>query len=776
MANNSRQVSNKSKKLNQPRVGKIQMLTKSSKKHHRGSWIWSFLSLLILLGSAGLIIGFGWLSILFILNPERVVWLNKFLPAWIQVPVSKGLKPQTLREIQISLSGQKYLAGEILPLDGEVKNSFLLPIFRNRANCQVNCEELIELRVYQRSQEKWLESQPDVYYDLMSQLLVVGLAESFVEGRVETENQDVKVYLPLTEIGTFTNPKLAPGKWFYLQGKLAQGNKAIAYGQIIHYDPNNNTIRQVLPWKNLHGTLPQWQQVTGNSTLELVLDQTIGLEPNIQVYQIKSSQINHNLIQLAAIQLQNPALNDPEYQKALLLARNGLWTPAFSWLKSLHKRRKFSPTAHAQFNLIRLHSQFTQSQAAKKWASPSQQVLTDLIDGRWEKALQVFTTSPESSQEIANLLKSDRGRLWKRANAALRVNPQRKEVLAWVLLIIAAQRGENRANSWLKQQPNVNPQTYTELQDLLKILKGEVTEKSLLPPHPSQIIGTVKQLNPNNLLSQNSQWLPLDTEIDFYSPNHQTWYEVEVSTFYNGKTWLNYPFTQIKPPKTQTSKFFRQILGIDSDPNLQIVFWHGQSEQQTTTARIKAVKLQDSKLSLLAASSQLDANNTNYSQSKPLALTEAALNWVQPSYITVSQFSQQTPEVAQIILPSVWQVSQKSSNIPDFEELQTQMGEWPVQLVDITNDGEMEIVLTMAVTDIANLGQQTSVNTEDQNLAKTIIFRRDGKIIYNDFQANSQQRMRAIAQLTENQPLALLVETTDKYSLKRWSQSRQRFE
>ena len=46
-------------------------------------------------------------------------------------------------------------------------------------------------------------------------------------------------------------------------------------------------------------------------------------------------------------------------------------------------------------DVIRLHSQLTKTQAEKNWASPSQQVLADLIDGRWEKALQVFEASPE---------------------------------------------------------------------------------------------------------------------------------------------------------------------------------------------------------------------------------------------------------------------------------------------------------------------------------------------------------------------------------------------
>lgn len=41
-------------------------------------------------------------------------------------------------------------------------------------------------------------------------------------------------------------------------------------------------------------------------------------------------------------------------------------------------------------DLIRLYAQFTQGEAEKTWASPSQEVLADLIDGRWGKPCGYF--------------------------------------------------------------------------------------------------------------------------------------------------------------------------------------------------------------------------------------------------------------------------------------------------------------------------------------------------------------------------------------------------
>jgi len=175
---------------------------------------------------------------------------------------------------------------------------------------------------------------------------------------------------------------------------------------------------------------------------------------------------------LEEISLTPAAMHDSAYQDALLIARSGLWTPAFEWLQSIQKQRKerIPATAQAQIDLIRLHSQLTKIQADKSWASPSQQVLADLIDGRWEKALQVFEASPQNAQEIVTLLKADKGRLWSRVEAALRVNPNRPEVQAWGALILAVQQGQKPANSWLKGQSQTTKDTLTHIQSLLEKL------------------------------------------------------------------------------------------------------------------------------------------------------------------------------------------------------------------------------------------------------------------------------------------------------------------
>ncbi len=96
----------------------------------------------------------------------------------------------------------------------------------------------------------------------------------------------------------------------------------------------------------------------------------------------------------------------------------------------------FPQSVQTQIDLISLHSQFTKIQADKSWANPSEQVMIYLIDGRWEKALQVLTALPYNGQEISNLLRADRGKLWNLTTVALRLNPSRRAMLAWACLML----------------------------------------------------------------------------------------------------------------------------------------------------------------------------------------------------------------------------------------------------------------------------------------------------------------------------------------------------
>ncbi|AFY32008.1 hypothetical protein [Calothrix sp. PCC 7507] len=782
MANRLRKVTPKRSWLYRPHTGAIKHVSETQAK--QGNWLSSTFAIAILMGSAGSIIVIVWLSILFIFNPEQIGWLNKFLPEWAQISLGNSERPQTLKQIQLSLSNRKQIAGDTLPLDDNQENSFLLPVFQQRANCQSNCRVLVALKVYQRSPDLEYASQTEKYYHLVNQLPVTGLDESFVlAADAESAHQEATTSLPLNAVQRFEGKTPSAGIWFYLSGQRQQGTGAIAYGHIVYYNQERHNLQQLLSWKSLSGQVPKWQQVTGGHAKELVIDQTVGLEPQLQIYQVKSVNLFLNPIQLEEISLKPPVLQDSAYQNALLMAESGLWTPAFERLQSLQKQRKdiFPPAAQAQIDMIRLHSQLTKTQAEKSWASPGQQALADLIDGRWQKALQVFEASPQNVPEIAALLKADGGRLWKRTQAALRVNPNRREVQAWTALMLAVQQEEAGANSWLRSQLQITPDTRAYIQGLLRLLNNhQLSTSQDLFSHPSRIVGSVQPMTQVT----NAEWLQLDPKADLKLADNEVWYQMTVSAFDNGKRWLNSPFANLQPPKTAPAKFLWEILGLSSDPAIQIVNWLPNGEQQMTTASIKAVQLRGGVLRLLAAGQIMPEHPNNAFQPRPLALTNAALEWVQPSAITLAELSQRDPQAAKEILPTVWGSLQQSGEIPDdampdLQQMQQKLGDWPVQVIDLTNNAKPEIVLTISAAAIASL-QQTPSNivNQEQNLPRprTIILSDSGKIVYTDFQKNSQQLLTAIARLSDDQSLALLVENVDNYSLRRWSEKNQRFE
>ncbi|MEH2312169.1 MAG: hypothetical protein V7K35_12365 [Nostoc sp.] len=792
MANRSRKLTPKASKLNKPHAGAMKRIAKKpQKKLKRRSWLSSMLAIsttgcayAILLSSASLIMAFAWISVLFIFNPDQVSWLNKILPTWAQIPLGKHERPQTLKQIQLNLSKENKIFGETLPLHQDAKDSFLLPVFQQRANCQSDCRQLVELRVYQPSEELEFKSQLENYYYLVTQLSVTEAEESFIISPLldgTSEPEDISISLPLTKVQRFDGGTTLSGVWFNLQGQRQQGTGAIAYGDIVYYNPERTNLLQMLSWTSPNGQLPKWQQVTGDGTKELVVDQTIGLEPYLQVYQVKPLKLFLKPIQLEAITLQSPALKDSAYQNALSIARSGLWTPAFKWLKFIKKQRKgvLPAAAQAQMDLIRLHSQLTKTQADKNWASPSQEVLADLIDGRWGKALQVFEASPHNAQEITTLLKADKKRLWNRTAAALRVNPNRLEVQAWFALILAVQQGEEHANSWLKAQPKITKDNFAYIQSLLARLNNQGTSQ-ISSTYPSQIVGTVQ------LITQvtSTEWLQPNSPANLKLTDNQVWYQVEVSAFHDGKRWLNSPFENLNPPKTDAAKFFWKTLGITSDPEIQIVVWLPNGEQKITIAAIKAVQLRGKVLRLLAAGPKTPENQNDVLQPKPLALTNAALEWVQPSPITLQELHQQNPQGVKVMLSTVWQSLQQSGEvsagtIPSFEQMQEKLGDWPVQVIDLTNNAKPEIILTISAAAIASLNQPTSgiqrKNTE-QHRDRTIILSDRNEVIYTDFTGNYFQRLSAIAKLSGVQSLALLVENAHNYSLRRWSEKNQRFE
>ena len=480
MAHSSRKPTRSGKLIRKSAKRKVikKLSKKSHKRHRKKRSLFSILAIAVLFAGGVAAIACARIGFLLIVEPYEVRWVNQLLPEWAKFKDFNLDLTLSREQIEETIRHKGQIVGKILPLTIErnTDQSFLLPVLRKRPNCQSDCQEIVELRAYHRSDAPGLP--PGKYYEMVAQLPIVGPEELFVIAplvNITNETQGANIALPLNQIQPFKENTTQPGVWFYLQGQRNSGNHTVTYGHIIHYNPKRQHLQVMQSWTSPSGDKPKWLQVTGDDRKELVVNQTVGFEPRVRVYQVKPLNSIRNPIQLQAIDLKPPAFKNKAYQKALLIARSGLWTPAFKWLEFIKKQhqRKMPADSIAQTNLIRLHSELSTKQANINWASPSQQIQVYLIDGGWEKALQVFEKSPDDAKEIASLLKADNGRLWDRVKAALQVNPNRPQVQTWGALILATQFGESRARSWLKTQNRLNEDNLSRLETLLKRLKGE---------------------------------------------------------------------------------------------------------------------------------------------------------------------------------------------------------------------------------------------------------------------------------------------------------------
>lgn len=757
-----------------------------------------------LLVAAGLIVGGAGLGIQLIVNPDAATWINQFLPEWTRIPIASQESAQTLAQIRARINQKGLIPGEILLLKSResITDLLILPVLAQRSNCQADCRQIVELRVYQLLEPTETKDK-DKYYRLMSQAQISGPEESAVMtslNHTESENHQSSRKLPLTQLHRLEGNVPESGVWLNLSGKV-QGNAPVTYGQVFHYNPTTTHLSLMLPlWTSPIGRTPYWQGIGGDSP-ELVVDQKVGLEPYFRVYQLKQRLFLPDPIYLEEISLAEPALNNQEYRNVLILAKSGLWTTALELLQSL-KAKEWSDSAQAQMDLIHLHAQVTQSQAKKHWASPHEQVLVDLIDGRWQDGLKAFQLSEFAQRfEIINMLKADSTHLWRRVEAAIKVNPTQSDVQAWGALIVAAKEGRAKAIAWLQQQPQKTLSTITWINQLLDQMDAPLTAALPVGNHTSQIIGTAKLVEWVNA----ADWLQPQASSNSSTPSlqkseQQVWYQVQVTTFNDGQVWRRQPFADLTLlTATQASQLW-QLLGLETDSQMKISLWKPNGRKETVLVTVKAAQLKNGVLQLLASGkvppsiSQASLksqgglipplHNSKLSESHFLAYSEKALQWLEPNSINLVDLYQTQPQWATIILPTLWSELQTThiqppGPIPSLQVILRSIGNLPIQTIDLTSNNLPEAVLTiypdMALSSRKS-GAKASTKSGLMFRHRTMIFSDTGALIYSEFTNNTGQSLVAIADMGDGGPPTLVFQSATTYTMKRWSIERQRFD
>ena len=789
-------------------------------------------ALAILVASGAAVVGGIWLAILLMVNPNAVVWLNRYLPQWTRISVSDSSPPKTLETIQNEVRQSGLIPGEALFLSkngiDDGSTALLLPISKSPPACQLNCEQLVQLRVYQ-------PTKPG-YYELATQLEIAGPEEYFVLSSLLNTQADQATEsrsLPLTKISRFDDKAPEPGFWFNLSGQRLSGDTPMTYGQVVHYNPDQMHLSVMLQWTTPNEQTPYWQQVTGDAKSELVINQTVGLEPRFKVYQLRPRNFVPNPIVLEEISLIQPALDTPTFRNALLLARHGLWSPALQLLQS-SKKNNGSAAAQAQIDLIQLHAQITQSQAKQAWANPSSSIVANLIDGRWADALLIFQSFVPGvqAQDIVTQLKTDSGGLWERVETALKVNPDNMEVKAWGALILAAKQGRLKAIAWLTQLSKDKPVNYASINELLDRLDTVLGTASPTNSQGSRIIGTaqpVLNVNPKDWLqpedlqgpnegtrmagrisapsgniptppvSAQASPIPNPSVSPTASPLErggvpnlqleplQVWYQVQVAAFHDGQRWWQAPFSNLFLPNSVSAKQLWNYLGLGTESQIQITVWNAEGRQESTRATVKAVSFQGGVLQLLAAGDVLPTFKTadSAAKSRLLAYTDAALQWIEPSSTTVSSLNQVQPQWVSALLPTLRGELAKSGHLksgalPTNAAMLKEMGQWSVQLVELTGNNKPDAVLTLYEDRIfgalKTLNNKRPVENNELYRPLTLIFSDDGTLIYSELSQDANTSLTAIADLEDGGPAALVLNGKNTYSLRRWSPENNRFE
>jgi hypothetical protein len=726
--------------------------------------VWSQLLVLLLwMGGAGAIAAAGWLAFWLMINPGSVRWLSWLMPAWHQTALVRDDIPRSMADLEQEAAQQGLELGKPILLNRSVEANFrdiLVPVLiKDCPTGSQTCGQITELHVYRSTS---LEANTE--WRVIDRLGVSGPDEYFVLSPLAdatTTHRGSLDAMPLNNLTTMEGTAPGGGIWFLLSGERGEGSGSILYGQLGRYDGRKSRISLEMPWSSPAGQPPRWQTITGSKTSELVLNQTVGLEPQYAVWQVRSQPTNLTTpVHFLPISLEQSALDDAAYDNALLLARSGLWMPAQQLLESLKRRwgGDWTASAQAQLDVIGLHANFTRAQAKRTWASPAEQITVQIIDGNWQKTMELMRSAFQDGYDLSTLLNGN-PRLWERVEAALKVSPS-LEVQTVGGLFVYARQGRAAAIAWLQQQNQISPQSlalHPRTQQILRLLDSTPVAQTSLPSSPGRLLGEAIPIG-----SATQNWKTADDKPFQLSPG-QTAYRIQVTRFETSQGWQRSPLR--RSSNALTPRYLWHLMGLQTNANLQLMTWR-DDQLQILNATVQAVRLVGGVPELLAVVAAGDISSVEPGLSSApmplLSATPTTLQWVQPDRtITLEDLHQQQPTWTNAVMTTLMQqlpqptlsVSTNSSEV----NLQA-IGSWAVQLIDLTGDGQSEAIATIRPTETAP--------------PQTVILSSTGSLIYSS--VNGQ--MVAIADLQDGNPPSLVVRDRSRFSLKRWSSRNQRFE
>lgn len=432
----------------------------SERDPRRPSSLQAIFGLIVLILGLSSVVGGVWIAFRLMVNPDALIWVNQYLPKTTQLGEMNRRSLQTLDEIEEKLIQSGYTPGYALEMKVGPYRDIMLPIFAHRQGCQPEapgsptCQYIDQLRIYRYISDPEPFEREKPVYQFINQLEIESPTEAFVLKPLNLETEHSNEPLPLTGLkwsnGDLVNSESA--QWVNLTGTVTREGKEILYGQMIYYNPKTTYVSSFASWTSPANELPVWSKhPKWPKQPFLTVNQTVGLEPRFEMYQLQPRTFLPAPVELQPISLDRSLLKASEYTEAMELAKSGLWTPAKERLHGLWNQPGWSVDIQGQWELINRHAHLSAHNGKQSWASPSQQVLTRIVDGRWDEALEIYRDL-ESREEVDRLLATDTGVLWNRIKGAIAVDPEQKAVLTWGALLRRAQDGPEGAIAWLKEQ------------------------------------------------------------------------------------------------------------------------------------------------------------------------------------------------------------------------------------------------------------------------------------------------------------------------------------
>ena len=749
-------------------------------------------ALVLLVTMTGGAVGGLWLAVVLVINPESVntsEWLRAILPEADTLRQA----PQTVLEIQAELESRDRFPTTPILLPSAHVTTWLLPVATPLPQCQhrqtltmspalnsswlanrwdglevlvPGCQRIVELWLYQPLPQQ--PGQPS-RYERLQQVTVNGPPEFRVSDayRHAANRTGSNEQLPLTHIQFLSDrTEVFPeaGQWLTTTGRWQRGDDRSLYGQLVYYDPQRQQLYPSIVWSSPAEALPAWQSVTGDHHLELVLNQTVGLEPAFEIF------VQNPGGRLQAISLLDTESLHPAYQQAIALAQAKLWSPALEQMSIAQADEtaagRWSAAAQAQQDAIALHAQVTQAHAQQSWSTPGQQLTAYLLDAQWGEGLDFFEQHINDHRtELRSVLASSR--FWRRINTAVQVDANNEDITAWVALLLSVRRGQPAAIAWLTNtsdhsQPMADSTIPDRLRGLLNALEAPAPPPSITATRPDpelarsteaiapgRILGTAVSVSPD-------QWVSASRRLSA----EQTPYQVTITAFDDGSRWQRSPF-RFNAPSSQT---LPDAFGIAPATPLTLFSWVEPASLSDvfqpiqTTAEL--VRLEPDGRQVTAW--VIGDRAIDYG----IAATRNVLQPLSPSLISLSDFQAQNAQLAAILERQLRLTLQQDgfATVDAIPYLFDRL-EGTVARADLTQDGRLDVVLRLSANALSDLYPDVTADY-------TLIVSAQGDRLYG---AANGDGLVGIVQIETDTP-ALVIDTGNEYQLRRWSTTAQQFE